>query len=436
MGGAASTEPVYNDPMIRPSCDRLSRMSRLGLVRFYALALAIAALLTLSVGASPAHAQADPFAWFTHLFQPAPAPSRVIKPRPEFHRAAPRHASERQRPSPRREERPTSRAATKPAPPPVAPTYFVAVLGDSLGQMLEQGLMEAFADRPEVAILRKAKENSGLVRDDFYDWTKAAQDLLASGEKINFAVIMIGSNDRQTLRDGKGGAFEPRSPQWVEAYAHRIETIASMFRDRKIPLVWVGLPVLKSERLSPDASAFNDLYREYASKAGATYVDVWEAFANDAGEYSAMGPDLNGQIVKLRAADGIHFTKAGARKLAHFVEPEIRRNLDETAPQPNPETPAISAPAEAGLPADATAPNGASTLGAASSEPAGAPSPPPAPKPIAGPVLPLTGPVRAPGGGLASRAPNPQAPARQTLRQEQQADPKPGRADDFSWPRP
>lgn len=432
-GGAASTEPVYNGAMIRPSCDRRSRTSRLGLLRLHALALTIVALLLPCVGASPAHAQADPFAWFTHLFQPAPPPSRVIKPRPEFHRAAPRRASERTRPSGRRDERPADSATAKPAAPAVAPTYFVAVLGDSLGQMLEQGLTEAFADRPEVAILRKAKENSGLVRDDFYDWTKAAQDLLASGEKINFAVMMIGSNDRQTLRDGKGGAFEPRSPQWVEAYAHRIETIASMFRDKKIPLVWVGLPVLKSERLSADASAFNDLYREYASKAGATYVDVWEAFANDAGEYSAMGPDLNGQIVKLRAADGIHFTKAGARKLAHFVEPDIRRNLDETAP-PNPESPAISAPAEASLPPADASPNGAP--GASSSEPAGAPAPPPPPKPIAGPVLPLTGPVRAPGGELASRAASPQAPARQTLRQEQQTDPKPGRADDFSWPRP
>ena len=68
-----------------------------------------------------------------------------------------------------------------------------------------------------------------------------------------------------------------------------------MFRDKQIPLVWVGLPVLKSERLSADATAINDLYRQYAGKAGATYIDVWQAFANDAGEYSATGPDMNGR---------------------------------------------------------------------------------------------------------------------------------------------
>ena len=37
------------------------------------------------------------------------------------------------------------------------------------------------------------------------------------------------------------------------------------------------------------------------------------------------GPDFEGQIRRLRAGDGVHFTRAGARKLAHYVEREIRR---------------------------------------------------------------------------------------------------------------
>lgn len=409
--------------------------------------MAAAVLLSLA-GGSAALAQGDPFAWFTHLFQPNQPPSHVMKPirpRSEIHRAPPQHYSAKPKPNFRATERRNDRAgpkaaekvADKPAEKPaVAPSYFVAVLGDSLAQMLAQGLAEAFADRPEVAILRKAKENSGLVRDDFYDWTKAAQDLLASGEKIDFAVMLIGSNDRQTLRDANG-AYEPRSPQWEDAYAHRIETIAAMFRDKKIPLVWVGLPVLKSERLSADASAFNELYRENAAKGGAVFIDVWEAFADDGGQYSANGPDLNGQIVRLRASDGVHFTKAGARKLAHFVEPEIRRNLDEVMPQANPEIANVPPPAD-----DAGA-TMSEPAGEAKSEPAIEPAPPPPVKPIAGPILPLTGPVLAPGGTLATRLETPQTAAGKARggtdripAPQAGQDPKPGRADDFSWPRP
>jgi hypothetical protein len=394
-----------------------------------AAALAAMTFLLAIAGSQPALAQIDPFGWFEQLFRPNPPPGRVMKPRPEHHRAAPQPYLARPRSS-----RPAGKSGDKaiakaPAKPAVAATYFVAILGDSLGQMLAQGLSEAFENRPEVAILRKAKENSGLVRDDFFDWTQATRDMLASGEKIDFAVMLIGSNDRQTLRDANG-SFEPRSPEWQAAYTQRIETIAAMFRDKKIPLVWVGLPILRSERLSADALAFNEFYRAYAEKAGATYIDIWEAFADEAGQYSAIGPDINGQNVRLRAADGIHFTKAGARKLAHFVEPEIRRNLDEVQPNtaPTPNLANVPNPDDAGRPSNLPALPGSEA--------------PPAPRPVAGPILPLTGPVLAPGGELATRtttAGTANNTARtlieQTLQQGRPLASKPGRTDDFSWPR-
>src|SRR5262249_10312158 len=237
-----------------------------------ATVLGAVAWLLAAAGASPVQAQFDPFGWIQQLFQPQRPPGRVATPRPEIHRARPESRQARPRPSRSGPRGMTAKARPKPA---VAPTYFVAVLGDSLAQMLAQGLAEAFEDRPEVAILRKAKEDSGLVRSDFFDWTKAAGDLLASGEKVDFAGMLEGSNDRQVLRDANG-SYEPRTPEWQTAYAQRIEAVATLFRDKKIPLLWVGLPIMKSESLSADAMAFNEFYRAYAEKAGASYLDIWE----------------------------------------------------------------------------------------------------------------------------------------------------------------
>ncbi|HMF06382.1 MAG TPA: SGNH family hydrolase [Methylocella sp.] len=376
--------------------------------------LATVAILLSVMVPIPAQAQFNPFGWLEQLFQP---PGRVAKPKYEMHRTMPGPRQARPRPS---RNATTAKVQQKPA---VAPTYFVAVLGDSLAQMLAQGLTEAFDNRPEVAILRKAKEDSGLVRDDFYDWTKAAADLLASGEKIDFAVMLVGSNDRQVLHDANG-TYEPRTPEWQTAYAQRIEAIATQFRDKKIPLLWVGLPIMKNENLSVDAMAFNEFYRAYAEKAGASYLDIWEDFADESGQYTAVGPDINGQIVRLRSADGIHFTKAGARKLAHFVEPAIRHNLDEVQPKGEPPTAPEAAPEAANAPEPAAVEEAAK------------------PKPVAGPVQSLTGPALAPGGELATRMTaartkknEAQAVIEQTLQQGRPLAPKPGRADDYSWPR-
>ena len=89
-------------------------------------------------------------------------------------------------------------------------------------------------------------------------------------------------------------------------------------------MIWVGLPVMKSDRYSKAMTALNDMYRQYASQNGATYVDIWDDFVDDDGQLSAYGPDVDGQVVRLRALDGVHFTKAGALKLASFVAPQIR----------------------------------------------------------------------------------------------------------------
>ena len=363
-----------------------------------------------------------------------------------------------------------------PAPDkPIEATFYVTVLGDNIGQMLAQGLQESFADKPLVNIRRKARESTGLVRDDYYDWLKVAREITggADRERIDFAVILIGSNDRQALRDN-GASVDVRSDRWKEIYGQRVEDLAAIFRDRKIPLVWVGLPIMRNERLSNDILYFNQIYRERATKAGAIYVDTWDAFVDDKGQYDPYGPDVNGQNVKLRTGDGVHFTKAGALKLAHFAEGDLRRALNSARPASELAVIAPAAPAAAGTPAAETAAPSAAAAKPAGGEPPldmtavlnaeikrdahhdpatsiqaalpalEAPAELSFPlRPAAGPVVSLTAPPLAVGGLLATRGKRAAAP----LGGEAQAaidrvfadgrppDSKPGRVDDFAWPK-
>jgi hypothetical protein len=225
-------------------------------------------------------------------------------------------------------------------------------------------------------------------------------------------------------------------------YGDRVEAVAKIFRDKKIPLVWVGLPVMKNERFSADMESFNEIYQDRAGKAGATFVDTWEAFLDDRGQFAAYGPDVNGQFQKLRAGDGVHFTKPGARKLAHFVESEIRHAIEDARPQTEPVIALVPAEPAAPTPATARPPT------AGNAAPIVALPAPAIPlavvipiKPEAGPVAALTGPVASPGGVLATRAtravttPGSQSALDRALTQGQPLEARPGRADDFSWPR-
>ena len=108
----------------------------------------------------------------------------------------------------------------------------------------------------------------------------------------------------------------------------------------KIPMIVEGLKAVKrltAEGIKTNVTlVFSSAQALLAAKAGATYVDTWEAFLDDRGQFAAYGPDVNGQFQKLRAGDGVHFTRPGARKLAHFVESEIRHALEDSRPTADP----------------------------------------------------------------------------------------------------
>jgi len=311
--------------------------------------------------------------------------------------------------------------------PVVKPTFFISVLGDSLAILAAQGLGDALATNPEVSINNVARDVSGLARDDYYDWPKAARDLVAANPKIDVAVVMIGINDFQPMKDG-GEMLDPLTDKWRAAYGQRVDALLAPLRDAHIPVLWVGLPPMRDEKLNAEATALNEIYRDRAGKAGATYVDIWDAFADASGQYAAFGPDVEGQNAKLRdGSGGIYFTKTGARKVAQFLEADIRRDLMKSKPQDNLATlPPDIAKEASDINAEILRNMGDDARRAGSANPVA--------RPIAGPILSLTAPPASPVGTLVDPA-DADATRIRALRAVGSPSAAPaGRADNFSWP--
>ncbi len=210
-------------------------------------------------------------------------------------------------------------------PFPSGDRYRVVVLGDSLGDGLWSGLYRTFEDDTNLEIVKRSKVSTGFVHTDYYDWNGALGDILKS-ETYQIAVVMFGANDDQAIRDGKEWV-KPGTDRWTELYGQRVEAFIKKLRAANIAVYWVGLPVMRSPDQATDAEAMNEIFREKAFINGAKFIDTWSGFTDEAGRYSAYGPDMSGQVRRLRADDGIHFTMRGYLKLAHFVEKEIRRDL-------------------------------------------------------------------------------------------------------------
>src|SRR5450830_1583425 len=339
----------------------------------------------------------------------------------------------------------------------VAPTTSIVVMGDGMADWLAYGLEDAFSDEPEIGIVRENKLYSGLLRYEAksdLDWWHVARDILAK-QQADYVVMMLGLSDRENIRQKDlakeaetkakdqrdkneaqkkseqtpaqtdnaddvvapepqrskraNGDVEFRTDEWVKIYSRRIDATIAALKSKGVPVFWVGLPSIRGTKSTADAVYLNDLYRARAERAGVNYIDVWDGFVDEAGKYSNFGPDYEGQMRRLRSGDGVYFTKSGARKLAHYIEREVRRYMSNRGPVALPSGPVGP------LPADAK-----STV-----------------RPVVGPVVPLT---VTPGnseellGGAGSQPMHSDATANRVLVKGEPVPAPPGRADDFVWP--
>jgi hypothetical protein len=360
----------------------------------------------------------------------------------------------------------------------------VLVLGDSMADWLAFGLEDALGDPPDLAVVRKNRASSGLIRyegrNEKEDWPQVIRETIAAS-KPSFIVMMLGLNDRISIRDrvsavtaptGPGSktanpaakpaapaageaadkpstdakpdatdaeapaevpvvaAPEPppknsvttttyrvhefRSDEWAVSYTKRIDATIAALKSAGVPVFWVGLPSIRGPKSTSDMQYLDDLYRARAEKAGINYIDVWDGFVDESGRFAQHGPDFEGQTRRLRAGDGVHFTKAGARKLAHYLEREIRRVM---APGSEP----VALPSsEPQAPAVAAKPSG------------------PASRPLAGPVVPLTASVSSAQELMGARDTSEVSAAKSVVRvlvNGEAVSPPAGRSDDFKWPR-
>jgi hypothetical protein len=355
------------------------------------------------------------------------------------------------------------------------PATSIVVMGDDMADWLGYGLEDVFSDTPEIRVVRKNKLNSGLLHYDAkgdLDWWHVARDALAQ-EKADYVVMMLGVGDRQEIRvkdlakeadtrakdqqakdqaakdpqakdrqikdeaekkDGQKPAktndtdengtssaqrakkpvspAEFRSEEWEKIYSRRIDDTIAALKSKGVPVIWVGLPPLRGARSASDAAYLNELYRARAERAGIKYVDVWDGFVDEAGKYSNYGPDYEGQVRRLRLNDGVFFTKAGAIKLARYVEQELSRYMSNRVPV------ALPSGALEGAPSDSK----------------------PTERPLMGPVIPLTGTAKDKEkdsdkllGAAGSSSTLGDAIATKVLANGETIAAPPGRADNFAW---
>ncbi len=227
---------------------------------------------------------------------------------------------------------PTSTTTSSPAAPPVRELRTISsdeplrvwMGGDSLGEYVATAFLGGTADRDLTSITYDYNIATGLARPDQFDWFERLSLLMASDNAPEAIVWMVGGNDNQDMIDPDGVELEYPTEAWQAEYRRRVGTMMDIAANPDVQLIWIGLPPMRAnEWVELPAITNAILESEAAERSWVTYIDIWDLFLDEGGNYNPRitGPD--GRDRTARAPDGVHITRAGSVWVADLVWDEI-----------------------------------------------------------------------------------------------------------------
>ncbi|MCU1457188.1 MAG: putative periplasmic protein [Actinomycetia bacterium] len=173
--------------------------------------------------------------------------------------------------------------------------------------------------------------STGLARPDVFNWFQHVKDQVASLDP-DLVILTFGANDDQSLF-GAGNPIGPLgSDPWKAEYASRVGGMMDTVINAGHKVIWVGIPIVENTGRNARYQMLNTIYAQEAAKrpGNAYFVDTYPLFQDAAGNYNKF-LTVNGQQVEMRAADGIHFTRAGGDRIADAVIGQIGQIYDLTS---------------------------------------------------------------------------------------------------------
>jgi len=200
-----------------------------------------------------------------------------------------------------------------------APIRTVLLIGASTMQWAVGRAIERRLTHAPVRVLNAARSATGLARPDHHDWL-AESVRLAKEQKPDVVIVQFGGNDCQSLFDAEGAVvvdYDARQ-RWRTELFRRMGELVFGLQAHGARVVLLDLQPMESRNHHRCVSEMNQLTERAGEMWQIPVISVQRLVGGPDGEYveSArwMGRDVN-----LRAADGLHLTRAGGDIVANAV---------------------------------------------------------------------------------------------------------------------
>jgi len=222
---------------------------------------------------------------------------------------------------------PKSEAQT-PSPKPTRPTVQrILFAGDSMMQGIAPIVMgQLKASHPEWLLRNESQQSTGLSIKRQLDWVQKIKAEIVE-HKLTTVVVFLGPNDPWDIYEKKQVIRFP-SPEWEARYNERVSEICEFAKEKKVHLIWIGLPTMKEARVHRGATVQNPIFRNNMEKYGFNFISTEALIGRLDQPYARFMTDPVGKKINLRAEDGIHFSPQGLQRIAAALLKSIDPDLD------------------------------------------------------------------------------------------------------------
>lgn len=203
-------------------------------------------------------------------------------------------------------------------------TDQVFFAGDSLMQGVAPHVQKYLQENFEIKTVNLSKQSTGLSYPSFFDWPKTIRDTISANKNIKVLVVFLGPNDPWDMPNPHGGLYlKFKSAEWEQLYRSRIADIIQTAKQHHISVMWLSPPNMKKDSLNEQMVYLNQVIHDEVKKQKAFFIDTRPLMGGRNNQYSEYLLK-DGSKIKLRSADGIHFSGDGQKLIAQVISSHLK----------------------------------------------------------------------------------------------------------------
>lgn len=195
--------------------------------------------------------------------------------------------------------------------------------GDSMMQGVAPHTQQFLQKTHNIKSVNLSKQSTGLAYPSFFNWPKTIEETLATNPKIKILAVFLGPNDPWNMPNlNGGGALKYGTPEWDAGYRERMAMVLNTAKNYGVKVIWMTPPNMKKASLNEQMIHLNEVMQAELKLHNALIIDTRELVGGSNNVYNDYLVK-DGESIKMRSSDGIHFTVQGQKLLAKALEEQL-----------------------------------------------------------------------------------------------------------------